>query len=144
MEWLNIYGLATVALIMIPNIIYAVKCKDGFQNKWKNRLVEILEQVGRYGAMAFMVFNIPGTSYGCFSYRAFLAYLIVNFTLVAIYIIIWIVCWKKNNLFRALALSIIPSVIFIFSGIMHRSILLFAFSLIFAPTHILISYKNAR
>ena len=144
MEWINIYGLVIIALIMIPNIFYAVKCKDKIENKYKNKLLEIFEQIGRYGTMAFMIFNIPGTSYGCFSYRAFLAYLIVNFALVAIYIIIWMICWKKNNLFKALALSIIPSVIFIFSGIMHRSILLLAFSLIFAPTHILISYKNAR
>ena len=144
MEWINIYGLAIIALIMIPNIFYAVKCKDKIENKYKNKLLEIFEQIGRYGTMAFMIVNIPGTSYGCFSYRAFLAYLIVNFALVAIYIIIWMICWKKNNLFKALALSIIPSVIFIFSGIMHRSILLLAFSLIFAPTHILISYKNAR
>lgn len=144
MEWINIYGLAIIALIMIPNIFYAVKSKDKIENKYKNKLLEIFEQIGRYGTMAFMIFNIPGTCYGCFSYRAFLAYLIVNFALVAIYIIIWMICWKKNNLFKALVLSIIPSVIFIFSGIMHRSILLLAFSLIFAPTHILISYKNAR
>ena len=34
MEWINIYGLAIIAIIMLPNIIYAVKCKDGFINKW--------------------------------------------------------------------------------------------------------------
>lgn len=44
---------------------------------------------------------------------------------------------------RALALSIIPSVIFLFSGIMSRSILLFLASVPFAPAHILISCKSA-
>ena len=40
--------------------------------------------------------------------------------------------------------SIIPSVIFLFSGIMSRSILLIIASVLFTPTHILISYKNAK
>ena len=54
------------------------------------------------------------------------------------------VCWKKNSMFRALALSIIPSVLFLFSGIMSRSLLLIAASILFAPSHILISYRNAK
>ena len=58
--------------------------------------------------------------------------------------IIWIVCFQKNTIFRALALSILPSVLFLFSGIMSRSVLLILSAVIFAPCHILISYKNAK
>ena len=48
MSWFNIYGLIYVAVIMIPNIIFAMKCKDGFENKWQNKAVEIIEQkIGR-------------------------------------------------------------------------------------------------
>lgn len=32
MEWINIFGLIFVVVIMIPNIIFAIKCKDGFTN----------------------------------------------------------------------------------------------------------------
>ena len=53
-------------------------------------------------------------------------------------------CWKKNGVFKALALSILPSVVFLFSGIMSRSILLTVAALLFAPAHILISYQNAK
>ncbi|MBR3920596.1 MAG: hypothetical protein IKJ47_01515 [Oscillospiraceae bacterium] len=129
---------------MIPNIIFAIKCKDGFQNKWNNKIVEISEQIGRYGSFGFMIINIPGTWFGFWSDEAFAVYLIVNIVLVVAYCILWIVCWKKNNIFKALSLSIIPSVIFIFSGIMSRSILLVVSALIFAPCHIMISYKNAE
>ena len=38
MEWLNVFGLVMVAVIMIPNILFAMKCKDGFVNKWNNNL----------------------------------------------------------------------------------------------------------
>jgi hypothetical protein len=43
MDWLNIFGLIMIAVIMIPNIIFAVRCKEGFQNKWSNKYVEVVE-----------------------------------------------------------------------------------------------------
>lgn len=143
MEWFNLFGLALVAIIMIPNIVYAIKCKDGFLNKWSNKAVETLEQIGRFGSVAFMVVNIPGTFFGWWSDEAFALYLIVNSVLAIVYCALWIVLFKKNNKFRALSLSVIPSVIFIFSGILSRSVLLTVSALLFASAHILISYKNA-
>ncbi|MBQ4058256.1 MAG: hypothetical protein IJD40_04920 [Lachnospiraceae bacterium] len=144
MEWINIFGAVFITVIMVPNIIYALKCKDGFENKWNNRGVEIIEQIGRFGCFGFMIINIPGTWFGWWSDEAFAVYLIVNSVLIITYCVIWIICFRKNTIFRALALSVIPSVIFMFSGIMSRSVLLIVASLIFAPTHILISYKNAK
>lgn len=144
MGWINIFGLVFMIIIMIPNVIFALKCKDGFENRWENKAVEVLEQIGRYGCFAFMVINIPKTWFGWASDEAFALYLIVDAVLVTAYCVIWVVCFKKNSVFRALSLSIIPSVIFLFSGIMSRSVLLMISALIFAPCHILISYKNAR
>lgn len=144
MGWINIFGLVFMVIIMIPNVIFALKCKDGFGNRWENKAVEVLEQIGRYGCFAFMVINIPKTWFGWASDEAFALYLIVDAVFVTAYCVIWAVCFKKNSVFRALSLSIIPSVIFLFSGIMSRSVFLMISALIFAPCHILISYKNAR
>lgn len=144
MGWINIFGLVFMVIIMIPNVIFALKCKDGFGNRWENKFIEVLEQIGRYGCFAFMVINMPKTWFGWASDESFALYLIVDAVLVTAYCVIWAVCFKKNSVFRALSLSIIPSVIFLFSGIMSRSVLLMISALIFAPCHILISYKNAR
>ena len=144
MDWLNMFGLIFIIVIMIPNIIYAIKCKDGFANKWQNKTVERLEQIGRFGCFGFMIINIPGTWFGWWSDEVFAVYLMVDVILVLLYCIIWAVCFKKNTVFRALALSVLPSVIFFFSGIMIRSVLLLVSAVIFAPCHILISYKNAE
>ena len=144
MGWFNIFGLVFIVVIMIPNIVFAIKCKEAFENKWSNKVVELLEQIGRYGCFGFMIFNVPGTWFGWWSDEAFAIYLIVDSLLIVLYCIMWVICWKKNNVFRALALSIIPSVIFLFSGIMSRSILLIFATILFAPAHILISYKNAK
>ena len=144
MEWLNVFGLVMVAVIMIPNILFAMKCKDGFVNKWNNKSVETVEQIGRFGCFGFMIINIPGTWFGWWSDEAFAVYLVVDAVLVTLYCVIWAVCFRKSSVFRALALSIIPSFLFLFSGIMSRSILLTIAAVLFAPSHILISYQNAK
>lgn len=144
MEWCNVFGLIFMTVILIPNILFAVKCKDGFENKWKNRTVENLEQIGRFGCFGFMIFNIPGTWFGWWSDEAFAVYLVVDALLVGLYCLVWIVCFRKTDLFRALALSILPSVLFLFSGIMTRSVLLTISALLFAPAHIAISWQNAK
>lgn len=144
MEWFNVFGLGFVIVLLIPNILFAMKCKEGFENKWNNKFVEVIEQIGRFGCLGFMIINIPGTWFGWWSDEAFAIYLIVDTILTIAYCAIWAVCFKKNNVFRALALSVIPSLLFLFSGIMSRSILLIIASVLFAPSHIMISYKNAK
>ena len=144
MELFNIYGLIFVAIIMIPNVIFAIKCKDGFENKWNNKLVETMEQIGRFCCFGFMIINIPKTYFGWWGDKGLIIYLIGNIVLVTLYCLIWFICFKKNSVFRALALSIIPSIMFLFSGIISRSILLIIASIVFAPSHIMISYNNAK
>lgn len=144
MEWINFYGIIFIAVIMIPNIIYAIKCKDGFVNRWNNKVVEIVEQIGRFGCIGFMIIKVPGVCFGYWFEGAFVAYLAINILLSIIYCVIWIICFRKDSVFRALALSIIPSLIFISSAVLSGSILLMVTSALFAPAHILISYKNAK
>ena len=122
MDWFNIFGLIFLSVIMIPNIIFAIKCKDGFDNKWNNKYVACIEQIGRFGCFGFMIINIPGTWFGWRSDEAFAIYLIADTVFVVLYCLIWIVCFNKNSVFRALSLSIIPSLLFLFSGIMSRSV----------------------
>ncbi len=144
MGWFNVFGLIFIVVIMIPNVVFAIKRKDGFDNKRDNKFVEFIEQAGRFGCFGFMIFNIPGTWFGWWSDEAFALYLVVDGILVMLYCAIWIICFKKNSVFRALALSVIPSVLFLFSGIISRSVLLTVASVLFAPSHIAISYRNAK
>lgn len=64
MKRFNLYGLIFIVIIMIPNIIFAAKCKDGFENKYKNKLVETFEQIGRFTCFGTMIINIPHTVFG--------------------------------------------------------------------------------
>lgn len=142
MNWFNYYGLIFVALIMIPNIIYAIKNKNNVANNYKNKLVEVLEQIGRYGCIALMIFNIPYTWFGFYFPFAKVVYIVINVVLVIVYSVVWVILWNKYGIVKTLLLSIIPSFVFLFSGVMIASIPLIVFAVIFAVTHILISVKN--
>lgn len=96
MHIIHWYGLAFMAIIMIPNIVFAIKCKDGFENKYRNKVVEAMEQIGRCGCFGFMCVNIPGTWFGWWSDEAFALYLVVDTVLVLLYCGIWVVCFRKK------------------------------------------------
>ena len=121
MGWFNYYGLIIMLIIMVPNVIYAATHKNA----------------------AGEIFNIPYTYFNFWFNYALTIYLAVNGALCAMYLIFWAVCWKNNGKVKALALSIIPSCIFVFSGVVLANIPLIVFAVIFAANHILISYKNA-
>lgn len=143
MNWLNYYGLIFMVILLIPNIVYAIKNKDGFNGNYHNKTAEVFEQIGRYACFILMVFNIPYTYIGFWFSYGLTVYLVTNSALVLAYCLIWIILWKNSGKVKALLLSIIPSIMFIFSGVMIASIPLFLFSIIFAVSHILISVKNS-
>lgn len=144
MAWFNYYGLVIITLIMIPNIVYAIANKNGFKNAYKNKLVEVSEQIGRFGSIIFMIINVPYTYFGFWFASALTVYLSVNGGLCFAYLIFWCVCWKQNGLLKALSLSILPTAIFLFSGVMLANLPLIIFSVLFGATHIILSYKNAK
>ena len=144
MNWFNYYGLIAVAIILIPNIIGAIIDKSLFENRYNNKIMLILEQIGRYGCIVFMVFNIPYTYFNFWFDSALIAYLIVNGTLLILYILGWIIFRKGQGTIKMLWLSIVPTLLFMFSGIMLLSIPLIIFAVVFGIGHITISYKNRK
>ena len=142
-KWFNVYGLIFVAVILIPNVIFAMKCRDGFVNKWNNRLVEALEQIGRFGCFFLMIVNIVPLCGGFWSAAAKTAYCAASAGLTALYLFGWIVFWREDSMAKALLLSILPSLLFLESGVLMRNYPLILAAVIFAPCHILISAKNA-
>ena len=143
MNWFNYYGLIFMVIILIPNIIFAVTNRNNNANKYKNKVAEILEQIGRFACLIFMVFNVPYTFLGFYFPFAEIVYVALNSVFILIYCLGWVILWKKSGIVKALLLSIIPSAVFLFSGIMIASVPLITFACLFAAAHILISVKNA-
>ncbi len=142
MEWINLFGLIFLIVLLIPNIIYAFKQKVRIRHRWQNKPVLILEQIGRIGCMVFMCVILPGTTFGFSSGEALAVYLMGNEALILCYLVAWIFLGRRFNLSRALALSILPSVVFLFSGLLSHYIPLIVSALVFGPCHILISCQD--
>lgn len=143
MGWLNWFGLIIVVLMMVPNIFYTLRHKNT-ENKCTNRFVNIVEQIGRYGCMFLMVFNVGVAELGFASVAAFLVYLIGNVVLLFAYFAFWIVYAKKQSLFVALMLACLPTLLFLLSGLTMRHWLLVGFAVLFGAAHIYITAMNAR
>ena len=142
-KYVNFWGLIFVVIILIPNIVFAISCKDGFENRYQNKLVETLEQIGRFGCFFSMFIVVPYMNKGYWFQQGKAIYLILGFLLVGLYCLGWIVFWKENSIRKSLYLSMIPSLLFLESGVVSGNILLLIVAVIFAPCHILISYWNA-
>jgi len=140
-NWLNVFGLVIVILILIPNIIYAIKFKD-VKNECTNIFMNILEQIGRYACMIFMVFNVGLAKFGFASVGEFLIYFIGNTILLLAYWIIWILFFIKQSSWKSMALAIIPVCIFLICGVTLRHVLLIISAIIFAVGHIYVTRKN--
>ena len=144
MEWLNFYGLIFLILIMLPNIVFAATHKAGFENSYRNKYAEIFEQIGRAGCFSFIFIQLPPLVKGYYFRGAMIFYLAVGGALTLTYLAGWVLLWKENSVRKSLLLSIVPSALFLSCGAFTLNYPLLVSAAIFAPCHILISYKNAK
>lgn len=144
MGWLNGFGALFMCLLLAPNVAFAMTHRDGFENRVQNRTLETLEQIGRFGSFLLMIACPPFLSGGWLFAGAETAYRIAGAALVGLYLIGWIIFWNENSMRKSLALSILPSALFLESGILSLNYPLIAAAVIFAPCHIAISALNAE
>ncbi len=139
--FLNLMGLILVVLLLIPNIVYAIKFK-GQNNKCTNKVMNILEQIGRYACMFLMVFNIGIAEFGFGSKEAFLIYLFGNPILMILYWLIWVLYFVNQTYPKQIALAVIPTLLFLLSGLTMGHWLLVVFAVVFGVSHIYVTNKN--
>lgn len=164
-NWINLFGLLIIALLMVPNIVYAIKHK-GERNLCESRCMNALEQIGRYSSMLFLVVCLRDGGYGFSSVALFLVYVLGNLLLLIAYWIVWgiyfygerteVTGWvegstsfftagrhrNKNAGVLKMALAVIPSCLFLLSGITLGYFPLIVSAILFAIGHIYVTYKN--
>ena len=137
MPWFHPFSALFVVLLLVPNIVFALTHKEGFSNRFQNRLLELLEQIGRFGCFLFMIVCPPGLCAGWWFSGAKTIYLIAGGALTALYLLGWIVFWKEDSVRKSLTLSVLPSLLFLESGFLTRSLPLLLAAVLFAPCHTL-------
>ena len=142
--WINLFGAGIVVLIMIPNIIYAARQKQDETQIEVPHGLSACEQVGRYGCIILMWLPLLVWKFGFGSVEEFLIYLIGNGALLLCYYLSWMLYSRKKTLSVAMALAIIPTAIFLLSGILLQHWLLVAFAILFGFAHCTITYMTHK
>ena len=140
--WINVFGAVIVVLMLIPNIVYAIKNK-GEKNLCANRFMNIVEQVGRCACIVLMWMPLLVWKFGFASVLDMMLYMACNGLLLAAYWIAFAFYMKRRTVRLAIVLAVLPSCIFLLSGILLQHWLLVAFAILFAIGHIYVTYKNA-
>lgn len=139
--WINIFGAAVVVLMLLPNIVYAIRSR-GEENLCASRAMNLIEQIGRYACIVLMWLPLPVMKFGFASVAEMLLYLGGNAALLLAYWVVFMLHMKKRRAKLALAAAVLPACIFLMSGLLLRHWLLAAFSLVFAVGHIYVTQKN--
>jgi len=141
--WINVFGAGIVVLMMIPNIVYAIRNK-GEKNLCTNTFMNVLEQIGRYGCILLMWLPLLVWKFGFRSVQEMFLYLVGNGVFVAVYWAVSARYQKEKTRDRALALAILPACIFLLSGVILGHWLLVGFALLFAVAHLYVTMKNVE
>lgn len=139
--WVNLAGACIVILMLIPNIVYALRNKDE-KNLCTNRFMNVIEQIGRYACITLMWIPLLVWRFDFANKTGMLVYLAGNGILLTAYWIVFMKHMKKKSAVSALVLAILPSCIFLISGLLLHHWLLVGFSFVFAAGHIYVTWKN--
>lgn len=140
--WINYINMTVIAYLVLINVITAKKgLSDSFSSK--HLIVNILEQIGRYGSMVFMILPIfiKNWKFGFETVAGMFIWLILTVLLLLIYTILW---FQKAGggagIFYGLA--IIPAVLFLLNGILLQHPALIVISVIFGIFHMEVVREN--
>lgn len=138
--WINLFGAGIVVLIIIPNVIYAVRQKRDETQAIIPKYLSVCEQVGRYGCIVLMWLPLLVWKFGFGSAEELLIYLIANGIMLLGYYLFWTRYFRKRTISIAMALAVIPTMIFLLSGILLRHWLLVIAAVLFGIAHCSITY----
>ncbi|MPN25406.1 hypothetical protein SDC9_172815 [bioreactor metagenome] len=133
--WINIFHGVIVALLLIPNLVYALRRPSAAVHQKPGRLLGLAEQVGRYGCMLLMVVNLGLTEFGFSSKGAFVLWLLGNGVLLLVYWVCWLFYFKRPVKRRAVVLAVAPGLLFLLNGLILRHWALVGCAVLFCAAH---------
>ena len=89
-----------------------------------------------------MVFNIGKDEMSFGSVEAFLIYVFGNVVLITAYWTIWMLYFYKQSYWKQIALAVLPTCLFLLTGITMQYYVLIMFGFIFGIGHIYVTSKN--
>lgn len=142
MNLINVLNIVIIVLMLVPNIIYTIKAKN-FKNLCTNRVMNALEWIGRILCIALMIYPLGKKEFGFPSAESFIIYVFGNIILVAVYLIVWISYFKKENKLKSVVLTLSPVGIFLICGLTLEHWLLVFSAVLFGIGHIYVTLANS-
>ena len=115
--WINGINLTVVILLILINIVaFKTGATEGFSSKF--RIINVLEQIGRYGCMIFMVLPIwiKNWKFGFQSVGEMLLWIASTVILLLLYGFLWIKK-RRGSIGTLYGLAIVPVILFLMNGI---------------------------
>ena len=136
-------NMALLFLLLAPSVFYeAEKQKNKGEKEAEpsrpNKTLLLLEKTGRWGVMVFFC-----VKYEAEKHEGLLSYLIPCIFLL-LYLLVWLILWKKPSKVRSILLSLLPSLMFLSAAVIDSNYILLLFTLLFAPSHMLVSLKDEK
>lgn len=140
---INFIEAAILWILLIPELLFAIHHppKDG---KQKNKIMNVIEQIGRYASMILLIMPLGIIEFGFSSSEEMIIYFAANGILLAVYCVVSVLFFKKQNLSKAMILALIRISVFFLCGILLRHWLLVASAAIFAVGHIFMTVKTYK
>ncbi|MBQ5323093.1 MAG: hypothetical protein J6J07_06605 [Oscillospiraceae bacterium] len=139
---INFIQVAIVWILIIPELLFAIH-KEKRENK-KPDAASVTEQFGRYASMLLMVLPLGIWEFGFASSEEMIIYFAGNGILLAVYILLWVLFFKKQSFGKAMALAIINIAVFLLCGILLRHWFLVVFAVIFAIGHLAVTVNKFK
>ena len=134
--WINLVNAAFVATLVTVSVLGQKKSGlPPMQSRCK--LMNLLEQIGRYVCMAMMIFPLlPGFKFGFASSGAMVGWLAGSLVLLSSYTVLWTQAKRGSAVLYGLAL--VPALLFLCCGVLLRHWALVGAAVLFGVCHTLI------
>ena len=142
-SWINGWGAMIVIIMLVPNIIFGIK-NPYLENKCENVIMNTIEQVGRYTSMILMIVPVLVEKFDFKSVFEMIFYIVVTSALLLLYLLVWFFYLKSQSTNTSILLALLPTMIFVISGILLRHWLLMIAGILFGIGHIFVTLQNSK
>lgn len=137
---IQIYGVIAVVVLLLPNLLSQKGSRGGYV--YPKTHLSVFARIGTLGSNFFMIFGIVGTYLGPWFPFAAELYLLQSALLLLAYIAASLLTAERDTLCRSILLSVLPSALYLSSGILLLSIPLIVTSIVYAAGYIPLCIRN--
>ena len=123
LDAINLRGLLFAVIILVPHIIFAKTHRYDLRDI-ENRAMLYIERIGKYGSILLMAVNIGVLEEGFTSPLMEQFWFVFTAVMSGVYILLWMIFFKKTNKLISTLITIVFSVIVIISGLLQVKTLL--------------------